>query len=157
MFPDYNHLVANLYIAIAKYWLESEEALDLSFLSHVQAAYPKHQLPSWALDWSCQAIATPILDLAVFHAAGDSKALVKVGQNRPFCSFKNFTQNSHSGTPPPDDQGSRIRFGRYSTTNRDDHSIQQSISYNVTLLCRISSNYDDGVTNRAFRCSKAYI
>ena len=41
-FPDYCWPASNLYIAIAKYCLESEDDPDPSFLSHVQESNPAH-------------------------------------------------------------------------------------------------------------------
>jgi hypothetical protein len=76
-FPTYALPVANLCITVVKYWLESEEVPDLSFLSHVQVSNPEHGLPSWAPDWSCPAVVTLILDLASLHAANDTKASAK--------------------------------------------------------------------------------
>ena len=70
VFPDYRHPVANLYIAVVKYWI-ADIALDLSFLSHVQASDPKLGLPSWVPDWSCKAVAAPLIDISSFQAAGE--------------------------------------------------------------------------------------
>jgi hypothetical protein len=88
VFPDYRWPVANLYVAIVKYWLESERTPDLSFLSHVQLSNPEHKLPSWVPDWSCPAIAAPILDLDLTHASGDSEASVKLGEMDLFAPLK---------------------------------------------------------------------
>ena len=68
--------IRDLYTAVITCWLNrAGSTADISFLSHVQESKSQHNLPSRVPDWSCPLTVMPVLELALFRAAGDSQVI----------------------------------------------------------------------------------